>query len=403
LNYINNHTLTVGVNNGSGTFAGTINEGSGASGGYHLFLTKSGTGTEVLTGAPVGGLPTATSSFNGNVTINAGTLVAAAVASGNNTVLGNAVNSRTITVNAGGTLLFAAANALGTGFNSTNIPTLSITGGTVTNIDPFAGSAGSGTINNALYNVNLTNGVLTATTGQHTDLGAYAAWNINGTITSSGTSSISTSDPVYGTVMLNSANGTSGTTTVNVSSGTLTISAPLVQSNQDGIVDALSKTGTGILLLTASNTYSGLTTINSGTLQLGSGQGGQDGSIAGTSSVADNAKLAYNLAGSQTASYAINGSGSLSMIGSGMLTLSGNNTYSGGTTVSNGTLILTTNAAIADGTSLTVGNPAPFSPASVVPAPAAVAAIAPVPEPGTFALLTVAAFGGVGICRRKRR
>jgi autotransporter-associated beta strand protein len=400
LNYINNHTLVVGVNNGSGTFAGTINEGSGAS-GNHLFLAKNGTGTEVLTGAPVAGIPTATSSFNGSVTVNGGALVVAASASGNNTVLGNATSSgRTITANAGGTLLFAAPNALGTSFNSTNIPTLFITGGTVTNIDPLAGSAGSGAINNALNNVAFNNGVLTATTGQQA---GYAAWNINGTIASSGTSLISTSDQVYGTVMLNSANGSAGTTTVNVSDGMLTISAPLVQSNQDGIVDALGKSGTGILLLTASNSYSGATSINSGTLQLGTGQSGQDGSIANTSSVADNAKLVYNLAGSQTANYAISGSGSLSMIGPGTLTLSGTNGYTGGTTVANGTLIATNSQAFADGSSLTVGNASAFSPAPVVPSPvvSASAAVSPVPEPGTMLLVVVGALAGFAVSRKK--
>ena len=71
-----------------------------------------------------------------------------------------------------------------------------------------------GLVNNALNNVSLTNGVLTATTGQH---GGYAAWNINGTITSSGNSLISTSDPVYGTVMLNSRwNRLLGLTTIDV-------------------------------------------------------------------------------------------------------------------------------------------------------------------------------------------
>jgi autotransporter-associated beta strand protein len=283
----------------------------------------------VLTGAPESGIPTATSSFTGSVAVNAGTLVAAAVASGNNTVLGNATSSRSITVNAGATLKFAAPNTLGTSFNSTNIPTLTISGGTVTNFDPLAGSAGSGAINNALNNVALNNGVLFATTGQ---TAGYAAWNVNGTISSSGSSLISTSDPVYGSVMLNSAVGSSGTTTVNVSNGTLTISVPLVQSNQDNIVDALSMTGTGTLVL------------------------------------------------------------------------SGSNNYTGGTTVNGGTLIVTNIAAIADGTSLTVGNPAAFPapavPAAVVSAPTA---ISPVPEPGTLALLAAATTAGIVALRRKRR
>jgi autotransporter-associated beta strand protein len=95
----------------------------------------------------------------------------------------------------------------------------------------------------------------------------------------------------------------------------------------------------------------------------------------------------------------------LTMAGSGSLTLTGSNTYTGGTTVNNGTLIVTNNGAIADGTSLAVGDPSLLSllPAAVVPAPVAAApAVAAVPEPGA---LLLAAFGVVGtaVYRRLRR
>ncbi len=49
-------------------------------------------------------------------------------------------------------------------------------------------------------------------------------------------------------------------------------------------------------------------------------------------------------------------------LGGGELVLSGSNTYSGGTTVSGGTLIATNCDALADGSDLTVGNPAAFAP-----------------------------------------
>jgi fibronectin-binding autotransporter adhesin len=231
-------------------------------------VTKSGPGLMVLTGPDTGGGPTSTSSFEGSLVVNGGTLVAAAASStlGSTSVLGSADSTRTIAVNAGGTLVFEAPNVFGQ-FNAITAPTLAINSGLVTNADPLAGTSGSGTINNALNNITLTNGVLTATTGQN---GGYAAWNINGTITSSGNSLISTSDPVFGTVMLNSASGSSGTTTINVASGTLTISAPLVQDNLDGIVDALTTTGSGTLVLSGSDNYTGGTTVESGTLVLAS-------------------------------------------------------------------------------------------------------------------------------------
>jgi autotransporter-associated beta strand protein len=313
-------TLTVGEGDASATFSGTLENGQAA-----WNLVKTGTGAQVLTGAPVGGIPTASSSFSGGVTVNGGTLVAAAVASGNNTVLGLASNSRTITVNSGATLEFVTPNTLGTGFNATNVPTLAINGGTVTNAEPGAPYP-AGFINNALNNVSLTDGVLTATTGQH---GGYAAWNINGTVTSSGQSLISTSDPVYGTVMLNST-GTHNTT-FNVTDGTLTVSAPLVQDHVDSIVSGLTLTGGGTMVLSATNTYMG------------------------------------------------------------------------GTTVANGTLIATNSKAIADGSSLTVGDPSLFSPAAIVPTQAAAAAITPVPEPGTLGLVVAGAIIGIGAWRRKAR
>ena len=68
------------------------------------------------------------------------------------------------------------------------------------------------------------------------------------------------------------------------------------------------------VILTTSNGYTGTTTINGGTLQLGTGVNGQDGSLPGTSSVLNNGTLAYNLAGSQTASYSISGNGSVTML-----------------------------------------------------------------------------------------
>jgi autotransporter-associated beta strand protein len=92
--------------------------------------------------------------------------------------------------------------------------------------------------------------------------------------------------------------------------------------------------------------------------------------------------------------------------GSGELILSGSNSLggSGGTaTVSSGTLVLNTSEALADGTSLTVGD-ASFFAGGIQPAGGAAAAptlaISPVPEPGTLALLVAAAF--LLLVRRRR-
>jgi fibronectin-binding autotransporter adhesin len=239
--------LTVGDST-STVFDGSI---SGAGGS----LVKQGAGTLILGSSTA--VITSGSSFSGNITINAGTLVGAALSGGGNSAFGAQSNARTITINAGGTLQLDAPNMFGPAFNSTTAPTLNINGGTVTNADP----AGSGAINSALNNIVLDNGTLTATTGQH---GGYAAWNVNGTITSSGNSQISTSDPVYGTVMLSSVGN--HISTINVTNGTLTVSAPLVQDNVDSVVSGLSLTGSGTLILSGSDDYTGGTFVNSGLL-----------------------------------------------------------------------------------------------------------------------------------------
>ena len=94
----------------------------------------------------------------------------------------------------------------------------------------------------------------------------------------------------------------------------------------------------------------------------------------------------------------------LVMGGGGTQVLSGTNTYTGGTTVNNnGTLIVTNPEAIADGTSLTVGNASFFPPAPVVPAPAAGAAVASVPEPGTLALVAAAGLAVAALARKRFR
>jgi autotransporter-associated beta strand protein len=146
--------------------------------------------------------------------------------------------------------------------------------------------------------------------------------------------------------------------------------------------------------------------VNSpGTLDLNSRSATVNG-LSGNGAVTSSATGALTLTvgdNDQTSTFAgtiQNGLGVLALTktGAGVLTLSGTNGYTGGTTVSGGTLVLANNEAIADGTSLTVGDPSAFLPAPVVPNSAVTvgsglsdAAIAPVPEPGTLALL--AAFG----------
>lgn len=109
----------------------------------------------------------------------------------------------------------------------------------------------------------------------------------------------------------------------------------------------LSKLGNGTLTLTGINTYAGATSIAAGgTLELGNGTTGNDGTIASTSGIVNNGTLAYNTSASLSTDRVISGSGAVIKRGSGSLTFTAANTYTGNTTVNAGTLTLAAGAQL---------------------------------------------------------
>ena len=80
----------------------------------------------------------------------------------------------------------------------------------------------------------------------------------------------------------------------------------------------------GAFTLTGNNTYTGLTTISTGTLQIGNG--GTSGSIAGD--IVDNSLLEFNRSDSLEVNGNVTGSGPIVGAGAGTTTLNGTNVLS---------------------------------------------------------------------------
>ena len=160
-----------------------------------------------------------------------------------------------------------------------------------------------------------------------------------GTNTYSGTTTISAGGLQVGN---NGATGTLGTGAV-INNATLLINrsdASFTLSNDISGTGALTKTTAGVgttLVLTGANSYSGTTTINEGTLQVGAG--GTVGTLGtgGVTAIAGTT-LAINRSNAITLGNVISGTGALTQIGAGTTSLTGASTYSGGTTITAGTL-----------------------------------------------------------------
>ena len=226
----------------------------GFAGGDDGGIRKQGPGTMSLTNA--GNL------FRGDIFIDGGTLIGTGVSSNTNTALGRALGTRTITVNSDSTLSLVGNNVFG-GQTQTlaNIPTVVVDGGTMT-INTY----------NVVGNIDLNGGLLTATGGSNAN---YQTYEFNGSTITVGGLAAST---ISSTASTSAGMHIAGTTTLTLDVGDvtsssatdLTISATLVNGSNDRPgTGSLLKTGPGTATLTASNTYSGSTTINAGTLLAG--------------------------------------------------------------------------------------------------------------------------------------
>lgn len=371
-------TLTLGNNNATAIFGGSLKDNAGTGG--TLQLVKTGSGTQTLNGV---------STYTGKTTVNGGVLAINAETGigGNPAVLtgdqlkldGGALqttasfaiddSNRGITLGAnGGTL----SPDIGTTLSVSNV--IAGTSGGALN------KMGAGTL--VLAAANTYNGATRIGGGSLTL--AVAADRLPTTTTV-------TVENVAGAMLdLNGVNQTiaalvgGGSAGGSVSLGTATLTVGDASSTTftgtiSGATGNLTKQGSGVLTLAGTNSYGGTTTINNGTLRYGTNDvlanasfvtvaGGTldiagftdtvagvqlaSGSITGSSGILTSTSAFDLRSGSVSAN--LGGSVGVNKSSASPVTLSGANTYTGPTIISNGTLSISAGGSIANSSQIDV-------------------------------------------------
>jgi fibronectin-binding autotransporter adhesin len=377
---------------GATVFSGALQNGAG-----QTALTMNGNGALTLSG---------TNTYSGPTTVSAGAILAGAA---------NSLSPRSaITVGApsgSGTLDVTAAPQTVSALTIGSLGTLNIS-----DLYPLSVSGSAAFVNGSSIDV-LTGGIVTpdllmtyaSSTGTLTNVcvNGVLGLPVGDSLSYSGGSLEIVSNVAASGGTWTQAGGGSWTVGGNWSSNPTVPTSGAVAFPELGAASAISVTldgpqSAGAMVFSATEGYS-LAPGTSGTLTLGTSAGGSVTVLVGTHTIsaplilAGSADIAPAAGSRLTISGNIsetNGSQSLTLSDAGTLEISGSNGYTGGTNVLAGTLVIDTSTALADGSSLTVGQGASalFAPASAAPSlSAAPAGVTAVPEPGTLALLAVAA------------
>ena len=334
--------------NNTGTDGANINVYKSAG---NLGFGTAGSGTRTMTIKNTG-LTFGTTVTMGNATGAAGNPFKNVLAIDNGTAAGISVSLSALTLSSNATL---GTNELFAGDNDTMTFTGAITRSAGTTATTLTKS-GNGTVVFMGTNTYSDNTIVSAGVLSIASTASLPGWNTNGRYSVANGAALAAYNAVSEaniTAMLGTTNFAAGASIgFDTTTADRTYTANLGNTGQGAL--GLVKAGANKLTLNGTNTYTGNTTITSGTLQVGNGS--TTGSL-GTGSVTNNATLTFIRSDAITQSGNITGTGSLTQAGAGTLTLSGNNTYTGNTTVTAGTLQIGHDRALGNSTTavLTLG------------------------------------------------
>ncbi|OQB85203.1 MAG: Autotransporter-associated beta strand repeat protein [Planctomycetes bacterium ADurb.Bin126] len=254
---VNAGGLVVDTQGYTATISKALSHGTGSPDGG---LTKLGTGTLYIT---------ASNAYTGVTTIDQGTLIF----SGN----GRTLAGNSVVINNGGTLTFGRNDTWGNAATTTSAAVTVNAGGTLSPGGYFQ----------TLWNASMNGGTILLNGGVNT---TYPTFQLAGTFTVGGTTPSTINVGSGSNNMINITGNGNNTLTMDVADATsspaadLTINAVLQNSPYGG---NLTKTGAGTLRLNATNTYTGLTDIRAGTIEVASvTNGGTTGPLGSNNSIA---------------------------------------------------------------------------------------------------------------------